>query len=67
MDAWIGTSATEGYQLPEEEMWAQQPVEAEEEAKVDVCLELLVGKWGGDYASRKFEGTGSFCCGGMLK
>lgn len=60
MYTWIGTSATEGYQLQEEEVWSQQPVEAEEEAKVDVCLESLGEEYGGDGASRKSGDGGAF-------
>ena len=32
-------TATACDQLPEEEVWALKPVEAEEEAQVDYCLE----------------------------
>lgn len=46
LDTSIGTSTTEGHQLQEEEVWTQQPIEAEEEAQVDLCLELLARDWG---------------------
>lgn len=62
LDTSIGTSTTEGHQLQEEEVWTQQPVEAEEEAQVDSCVELLAGDWGLDYASRRFGRMESFCC-----
>ena len=63
----IGAPATEGHQLQEEEVWAQQPVEAEEEAEVEVCLELLGGRWSGGGSSRKPERMEGFYCGCMLK
>jgi len=44
----LGTSATPSHQLPEEEMWTHEPVEAEEEAEVDAGAKVwadLESRW----------------------